>query len=920
MSFLNLKKIKFVLFVYTLLLFFVPFEVFGFGGATGGSGGSIGGCGGCACISGRALRFSLYEYSPGGKAVKNGHSFDVWDGTVGNPDNSFVNGAFTDPSSNCSDPINNKHDGKTHPDKKCFSLTRDKYKNKGSYVVKKDFKYDYTGNSENFIKYDLESEKGLINTYFGTEELIKKNLGATITNTETTYLVVETLFRMSNICASNWVPTNKEYIGTAYEVFNIYNYSPFVELFASSITTAAGNKLDKNLNLRKIVYESGAYLKPAKSGATVSALSNRTYGMAIYSLDTIIPPPANVCNCTSAKNKYLCAMNYCDANGGTDRINCVTSICGVPDPGFSECSKEADSPASETNCSATTSAKYSTCTKANSNTYYRTSCTENNKITYNDSLPTTILPGTGFSYSLALSGNKTCTTSFDVNKWNFDYAVASNSTRAGMESNLANYNSNIGITNATHQYDSSKSTASINIKEGSKNANLDLINYNNSGDGSHVRVSNGSIDATVIEDGDENKEINKNRIIVRKNQSTVKYKTTISHKILTSGTMSSIYSIKDVCVDNGTGNVYNARYDEISKKYTCNKIDDKTYAKYFTNKKTASGKYDTVVTLTKSGTNVSGIKNNCYYKLVKEPFTCKITKDGNKYSLHVVSDYKIDYTKLRYTFSQNVNDSNWSTVASSSKILANDIIFDTSKTVYGKIKYEDSSDPAVTCTYAPSVDIPSGERCTEKYEPTDYDEIADYCKEHWKTDKANYTSEKSCYESCTGQSSSCKVKFSCDETANIENYCAEKYDKVTATNDYMACINDCSCSDSEGKAVYRPISLNNPFPDRLPGANWVGYSDKSSTSYKDLMKKTIDKVGSGKADYVIELTAEDIKSINENTKSYRASHEGKDIYTEYIQSSSDKTPKDGTNRYRSKFIYDEFSNLFCIKNGQGSCK
>ena len=86
------------------------------------------------------------------------------------------------------------------------------------------------------------------------------------------------------------------------------------------------------------------------------------------------------------------------------------------------------------------------------------------------------------------------------------------------------------------------------------------------------------------------------------------------------------------------------------------------------------------------------------------------------------------------------------------------------------------------------------------------------------------------------------------------------------------------------------------------------------------MKKTIDKVGSGKADYVIELTAEDIKSINENTKSYRASHEGKDIYTEYIQSSSDKTPKDGTNRYRSKFIYDEFSNLFCIKNGQGSCK
>ena len=51
--------------------------MFGFGGATGGSGGSIGGCGGCACISGRALRFSLYEYSPGGKAVKNGHSFDV---------------------------------------------------------------------------------------------------------------------------------------------------------------------------------------------------------------------------------------------------------------------------------------------------------------------------------------------------------------------------------------------------------------------------------------------------------------------------------------------------------------------------------------------------------------------------------------------------------------------------------------------------------------------------------------------------------------------------------------------------------------------------------------------------------------------------------------------------------------------------
>lgn len=161
-------------------------------------------------------------------------------------------------------------------------------------------------------------------------------------------------------------------------------------------------------------------------------------------------------------------------------------------------------------------------------------------------------------------------------------------------------------------------------------------------------------------------------------------------------------------------------------------------------------------------------------------------------------------------------------------------------------------------------------------------------------------------------------KNDCPDPSSIEDYC----------KDDLECINTCLCDkvgidwtdkDDVSKAcavddddniqcrlcknlpistqvVYRPISLTDPFPKRLPGANWIGYVKEVITG------KTIDY---DNPEYVIKLTPKDIQAINNDTKDYNSKEKGNNAYVDYVWNKSEESGE-----YESKFIHTTFDYLF----------
>ena len=840
------------------------------------------------CYNGIGLRFSLYSYN-NGKASKIGYSYDIWDSNFPNPNHSSYQGSsvsYTNPQKTDSVNKKNSNGTKTSYSKlkiikgTDFTLTRNQYVDK-KLSKTKSFKYDYRDHSEQFRKNDLEGSDGIINQEFGTIDKIKtkfniNNLSGAYSQY---YLVVEPLYQLTNysIQRSGW-KTKHAYVGTVFELSDLW--SGFTQYTKAIVTTDSIDsfvsskgflkKVDKNIPDPTIETGNTTW------GISYDVMGNKAYGMAAYKLSDYIDPS---CNCD--EDDYKCAMNYCDANASeSNRKDCVTNTCGVKDPGFSTCGKDSSTVGEATSCASSTSASHKTCTPGNTNTYYKTICTETSNVYYNDSLPTSLKPGTGFSYSLLLSGTKTCNTAFDVNKWNFDYAVSTNSNRTNLNKKLTNYQNLSSATLEKYQYDSSDANITIDIEE------------------TIEKEKNSKIVTKKLQNFTD---VTKKEIEVSDRDNTFSVMTTATkYKNKTfNSSMSSIYSLEDVCIDGASGKVYDAKYDELTKKKVCNGINDGPYTKYFTNLKASTTINDTIVKITKNSSNIDGLTNKCYYQVEDEPLSCVISKNGDTYSLKVYSEYNINYTDLRYILSTDPNANSWSNVASSNSVLAQVEINNSKFTLYGKVKYAGKDDMITMCSISQPQKTTTNQ-CTAKYEPTEYDEIAKYCKSNWHTDKDNYISEKACYNACSGLDS-CKVKYACDNKTGIQQYCSSKYNKVTEANYYRSCINDCSCSG--GDAVYRPISLINPFPNRQAGANWQGYEENIG-----------DGSETDKAEYVIELSASDIEDINAQTENYNTST--KNAYIDYVRASG----SDESGEYKSKFIHETNKDLFCIIDSQSKRK
>lgn len=602
------------------------------------------------------------------------------------------------------------------------------------------------------------------------------------------------------------------------------------------------------------------------------------------------------CNCSS--DDVACAIEYCDETTKVDqneRDACVRTTCKIKEHNFAGCAPgeySGGATGDPTICAANTVAEKKTCIPSNGNTYYKAHCTEKTTAHFNDSLPSTLKPGMGFSYSVQLNGSKVCDLGFDAQKWNYDYARANDEGRIALQAirskylNMANeiktYTDGEQYLNDPEKYlyNANDAQISINIKE-----KIDYLQTTDDKDINLNRVIEKKSSVSVINEGNFN--------TVDTDQ------TKYDNKKITSE-MKSIYSLPEVCIDGATGKVYKAEQNNLTMQYECNKTSDGPYTKFFTNLKAKIGSViNTIVTITKESSGMTNLKNACYYQITDKPLTCVIEQQGQKYTLKVNSDYDIDYNKLEYQLTTNLTQKTWQSGNNTNNILATTQIGRSDYIVYGKIRYIGTNTILATCSKTPQGNN-IGNTCGG-FAPQQYSQIMKYCQENWHNDKDNYISEKSCYDTCTGINS-CKVLYTCDQKEKKEQFCKNKHPNIL-TAEYRTCINECACSD--GQAVYRPISLANPFPNsRDAGSNWQGYESNIKPLEESHMPE-----------YVIELSANDIAEINRQTDAYNDNEEKQNAYIDYVWAKG----SNDSGKYVSKFIHETNSDMFCIIDGEGNC-
>lgn len=626
--------------------------------------------------------------------------------------------------------------------------------------------------------------------------------------------------------------------------------------------------------------------------------------VATCSLQRSVPTCKTTCSGKSGDDLLGCAENYCQyaANSSSDKKSCITS-CGYQEPSFSSCDSDKLTDGDDTVCSASTTGSINSCTKATTSTYYKTTCTESSTIQYGNSLPTTLRPGTSFSYTPVLSGSKTCDMVFETAKWKFDYAASYTSTeRTKLLGILQNFQKIDSTSiwykdlNDTYKYDSSNADIKIEVS--------------NSNNGKDTTTKTLEPNETINLLDDEIKVSSGGSVSVPLFNSGNKTTQTVFGVIKTNSSNKTSYRLPGVCIRSGDGVLY-----DVDSNGNCESRNDGPYYDYFTELKINEGIYDTETTVNKGSSNLD-VSNTCTYSVDNgnDPVTCSIIRDpdnNNRYELRIENKNKV---KVTYGLSTTRYELNGLT-----EYLVNSSNFK----LYGVVADEDGNFLA-TCDNNGNNN--NGENtCTTLFKAAEYDKIKDYCDANWLSDTANYSSASDCFNSCSYGNNTCKNNpdFDSSDEAAVERYCETNYLKDGYKNE-ASCLNDCldlSRPDDEpclGIAcdyLYRPISLVDPFPNnRRPGYNWYG---KEIYITDDLLNPVLNP--GTPAEYVIELTPDRIDSIRSQTLRYNATNEGGNAYIDYVYENENK--RDGA--YESKFIHDNdiggggFYSFFTLIEGRG---
>lgn len=599
------------------------------------------------------------------------------------------------------------------------------------------------------------------------------------------------------------------------------------------------------------------------------------------------------CKETCSSNDLGCMESYCQvmSSSSKEKRNCITT-CGYSDPGFSGCGEKNDANGNNTVCDDSTKATLKTCTKATTSTYYKSTCTETSIIKYGNSLPVTVLPGTGFSYTPTVSGSKYCRNTFETKKWEFDYAASyTKAERDALKGILNNYNSTTSTTWTADRFKYSSSNGT--------NIEIEITNDNNQS-ASNRKTTKKLVTAQKDIDNKYEVSTEDNAPIVTMYENSNKTSKNVARAVLTNSSNRSTYQLPAVCISVGSGDIYEPTNNK------CKSSSEGPYYDYYTNLKIKKDTYATITRVTKAGTALD-VQNTCGYR-VDLPVSCAIVEKNGIYELRIENKNNVE--NLRYGLSLSNNDFNGQTT------YRGDI---TNKTLYGVVAIRDDRDDVVvaTCKLEKS-NVPNPTPTCNDLKSTQYDEIKKYCTTSWMNDRQGFASEKDCINYCGAGSNTCKnnPEVNNKDVNSVINFCKDSnnreamgYDKITYASDNendkyneAMCINDCldlpksnECLGIACDYIYRPISLNDPFPrNRRSGYNWYG---KEIYITDDLLNPVLNPLGA-EPEYVIILNKERIDAINKNTDTYNSS-KGKNAYLDYVY--MDDSNKSGA--YISKFIH-----------------
>ena len=212
--------------------------------------------------------------------------------------------------------------------------------------------------------------------------------------------------------------------------------------------------------------------------------------------------------------------------------------------------------------------------------------------------------------------------------------------------------------------------------------------------------------------------------------------------------------------------------------------------------------------------------------------------------------------------------------------------------------------------------------CYKEFERADFLGIYQYCvaDKNWSTDVNGFHDEIDCYEKCAKP---CDVDP--EDYDEVVKFCDGQYNQLGF--DYKEnCVNTCYDPGSSDEYLFRTVNVSDPFPnsiesvapyekgERIVGKNWAGLSGYIVSDDGDQTTVTGQNANNGQVEYIIDLTPGDISNIRNDTINKGIGYSNKrKVYAQLDRVKSSSTAV--INEYKSKFIHEEFTDLFKSNHG-----
>lgn len=750
----------------------------------------------------------------------------------------------------------------------------------------------------------------------------------------------------------NQTNASKKYEGFTDGRYDYYNF--LAQGSNTSIVKTTSTVLTRKAQIRN----NNAYAK-----------SNYEYGVMIFWIganSTKIGGCSSACANKTGDALLKCAENYCstqdDVTNSTQKGQCITDKCNYTYTKL-KCDPDTSTNGSDTSCGATTSSNKKTCKIVNNSNYsYKVECNTYSTVTYPDTLPTTISAGQGFEYRVRLYGNKTCTLTFDIAKWKYDYAASySNSERQNYLDAINDFNK-LALT--SYYFDSSTANISVKINE-RKNGKTTTTTKN-----------------LVAEENYEKGDKVVRSTYATTNISSYHNNSTITKSIKTYTTDSSnstYYELPGVCISSKD-------HLTVTESSVCGD-DNGSYNVYYTSIYADETKNNVTATVTHNASGMENVKNTCDYTVTNDQIRCYIeinqadtslnnAKCGNEilssnydatFTLYAV--YKDKTKTIRY----NIDTTGYKSISDqfNNKTIypLNKSTIDTSKkvTVYGTVT--DGTYLATctkefiltpqTCEWIKTKNTSTGE-ITLKLKSVSDSSAKYYTKlstsNKWLQNQSvtidsnttvtvngkivTSTGTYSCEYSnkCDGEKKYCTTLYKPAEKQKIKDYCTAHWREDGANyTSYDDCYTSCTtgtgltckkkyaCTEISNIRLYCQTSYQNDgyetiatcINDCACSDNGIDYYYRTISlnnpfpqreananwlgfeEYITNDKDDLTSSTSGSPEYEIVLDAERINAIKADTKRYN-SITGNDVYNDYVWEDDEPVTK---SPYKSKFIH-----------------